>query len=136
MLLYAHAEKKTDLVCGLLWSGKLKDEYRCVSAALESVDWADVGSLGEARENLPREYAKFVDSFLAAYAEPESRAASKRLRWQRSREEQLRKGVSTTEICRALGLNIGNVNAYLKDGTLDKVSLSNATKIMKHLMAL
>ena len=39
-------------------------------------------------------------------------------------------------ICNELGLNRGNVNAYMKHGDVSKMSLQNATRIMKYLMAL
>lgn len=32
-------------------------------------------------------------------------------------------------ICRELGLNVGNVNAWLKNGDMSKVSLENATRL-------
>ena len=35
--------------------------------------------------------------------------------------------------CKALGLDLGNVNAFLKDDAVERVSLENATRIMKYL---
>ena len=67
---------------------------------------------------------------------PETQAESKRLRWEKSRQLQLQKGVSVARICNELGLNRGNVNAYMKHGDVSKMSLQNATRIMKYLMAL
>ena len=43
------------------------------------------------------------------------------------------KGISNYHICKALGLNSGNVNAFIKNGGTSKISLSAAERIFEYL---
>lgn len=137
LLLYAIETKKTQALLDLVWREDIRVSYENVLAALR--DYESIQSMALSEEDfafLPREYGKFLSSYRAAYRKPETDAESKRLRWERSRDIQLKKGISNAEIYKALGLNPGNVNAYMKHGALDKVSLQNSTDIMKYLYSL
>ncbi|MCL2150697.1 MAG: hypothetical protein FWH50_00520 [Coriobacteriia bacterium] len=141
LLLYARAANCTDRLLGLVWRDDVRKQYL---DTLETIGASDLESLAlfglEAGlekspviKQLPRDYVKFLRSFQVAYRQPEIKSQSKQLRWDRSRALQLEKGIGSSEICRDLGLNLGNVNAYLKYGALEKVSLEKATEIMKYL---
>ncbi|MCL2889186.1 MAG: hypothetical protein FWE65_02050 [Eggerthellaceae bacterium] len=132
LLLYACASGSVERLLGFVWRRELLDSYRSVLEAIGGRDLAGL-ALGSEIGGLPLEYRKFLDSYRIAYRKPESAGESKRLRWERSRMLQLEKGISTAQICRALALNVGNVNAYLKHGDVGKLSLKNATDIMKFL---
>lgn len=133
LLLWALAQGRGEALLALVWDGAVAAEYRAVAALLDGCDFADVQSLEAMRGALPKAYGKFIGSYLAAYALPETNAESKRLRRERARTAQLQKGVTSTQVSRALGLDLGNVNAFLKDGAVERVSLENATRIMKYL---
>lgn len=137
LLLYAYETGKVDALLGFVWREDILACYESILEKLKNDESLQSIALDEKSSvNLPREFSKYFSSYRAAYYKPETNAESKRLRWERSRELQLKKGVSTAEIYNALGLNPGNVNAYMKHGALDKVSLQNSTDIMKYLYAL
>lgn len=120
----------------LVWREDVRAAYRDVLNQLESVESIEGFVLGQNKSTqLPREYRKFITSYKAAYFKPETDAASKQMRWKRSKELQLIKGVTNAEIYLTLGLNPGNTNSYMKHGEVDKVSLENATAIMKYLFS-
>ncbi|MDR1184432.1 MAG: hypothetical protein LBK67_06505 [Coriobacteriales bacterium] len=133
LFLFAYDTDNTDRLFELLWKDEVRASYETALEALAGRSLTDIALHGCAAEELPREYCKILNSFRAAYYRPETIYESKRLRWERSRRLQLEKGVRASEVYHALGLNPGNVNAYLKHGELDKVSLENATNIMKYL---
>ncbi|MEG0759484.1 MAG: hypothetical protein RR505_13825, partial [Raoultibacter sp.] len=137
LLLYAIQTGKVDALLSFVWREEIRASYSNALAILG--DCSDLGTLALSDSNsvvLPREYGKYLTSYRTAYNKPETDAESKRMRWERSRDLQLKKGVSNAAIYNALGLNPGNVNAYMKHGALDKVSLQNSTAIMKYLYAL
>lgn len=63
-------------------------------------------------------------------------AESKRMRLERCRDLQLRKGVSTAEVCRAVGVDPGNASAFLRRGELGRGTLEDATAMMRYLISL
>jgi len=135
LLLYAYATGKTERLLSFVWKGDLRCSYEDALNAIAGRDLTDTALNRRSVDGLTREYRKFLTSYRIAYRKPESNNESKQLRWERSRTLQLQKGVSTAEIYQSLGLNAGNVNAYLKHGALDRISLQNATDIMKYLFA-
>ena len=85
---------------------------------------------------LPNRYAKVFRSFQAAYQRVDTKNESKKLRWIKTIELKKQKGVTVTQISKALNIDVGNINAYLKHGEIDRLSLEKATKIMKYLYSL
>lgn len=136
LLLYAMESSKEQRLLGLIWRSDIKASYKSSLVALEECGSLQALALGDRYpRGLPREYTKYFSSYRAAYYKPETDAASKRMRWKQSRELQLKKGVHTSEIYTELKLNPGNVNAYMKHGAVEKVSLQHATEIMRFLFA-
>ena len=133
LLLYAVAAGHTDRLMSFIYQEDIRKSYEKVLSILKGVDLKEAALSGRLDDALPREYGKFLASFRASYNRPETVKDSKYLRWERSRAIQLEKGINTADVYRALGLNAGNVNAYLKHGDIDKVSLQNATDIMDYL---
>jgi hypothetical protein len=133
LLLYAVAAGYVDRLISLIYQEEIQKSYEAVLLHLEGIDLENAALSGQLDNILPREHAKFLISYRAAYNRPETARDSKRMRWERSRILQLEKGISTAEIYRTLGFNAGNVNAYLKHGDIDKVSLQIATDIMNYL---
>ena len=133
LLLYAHETGKLERLFSYIWKNDLLESYNSVAKLIANKDLTEVSLREQEIEGLPREYKKFLSSYRIAHQKPENTNESKKLRWERSRALQLEKGISTAEIYRSLELNPGNVNAYMKHGALDKLSLKNATNIMKYL---
>ena len=119
-----------------IYNESIMNTYNDIATLLEGIDLSGLALSGKAANVLPREYAKHLDSFAAEYHMADTVAASKEMRRSRCLLLQLQKGVSTTEICKALHLNVPNVCAFLKQGDLRRLSLQDATAMMKYLMAL
>ncbi|MDR1815153.1 MAG: hypothetical protein LBR00_00520 [Clostridiales Family XIII bacterium] len=83
---------------------------------------------------LPQRYRKAISSYISAYNTPETVRDSKILRWKKTVKLQKEKGLSNSEIYRALSLDAGNINAYLKHGDVGRVTVATATEVMKYLM--
>ena len=84
---------------------------------------------------VPDRYKKAFLSYKAAYDKNDTRNESKKLRWEKTVELQKKKGITTTQICNALGFDAGNISAYLKRADIDRISLEKATDIMRYLYA-
>ena len=135
LLLYAIANDCTSKLLGYTYKEDVLNSYTQILELLKDKDLAEVALNNLDIDGLPREYSKFFASYRSAYNKPQANRESKHLRWKKSRLLQLEKGVNTADIYHTLDLNPGNVNAYMKHGDLDKVSLKNATEIMKYLHA-
>ena len=82
---------------------------------------------------LPVEYHKVWKSFLVHKNRGRSDDHTKELMRQKVRRLQARYGVSNYRIYTDLKLNPGNVNAWLKHGVADKVSLDTARKTLRYV---
>jgi hypothetical protein len=140
LLLYAITAGYTDRLISFIYQDDIRESYEQVLSTIKGIygdlgliDFEGIALSGQFENTMPREYGKFLASYRTSYNRPETTRDSKRMRWERSRKLQLEKGVSAADIYRALGLNAGNVNAYLKYGDTDKVSLQNANDIMNYL---
>lgn len=133
LFLLCYAEGRLERLDSLVYRDDVREDYRRTALSLGEIDLEQAAIAGSLPEGLGANYAKALNSYSAAYHRPESVARSKRLRLRRSRQLQLEKGIGVSQICRDLGLNPGNVNDYLKNGAVSKVSLENATSIMKYL---
>jgi hypothetical protein len=133
LVLYALATGQSCRLKSILYDERMVDELATVEEVLQAVDFDNPGELHWA--SLPLRYKKALDSFKAAYHAIDTKNESKRLRWERTVRLQKEKGVSNAQIYQALEINAGNVNAYLKNGDIDRVTLDTATNIMKFLFA-
>jgi len=133
LILYAIATGQTDKLKNLLYDELMMSELTALEQALRAIDIDNPNEMQQA--SLPIRYEKAINSFAAAYHAIDTKNESKRLRWERTVRLQKEKGVSNAEIYHALGVNAGNVNAYLKNGDIDRVTLDTATSIMKYLFA-
>jgi hypothetical protein len=133
LLLYAYDSCRTERLLDYIWNEEIQTSYEIALRALDGKDLTTRALFERDTNGLPYEYEKHLNSFRIAYHKLNTINASKKMRWERSRTLQREKGISAAEIYRALKLNPGNVNAYLKHGSLDKVSLENATRIMNYL---
>ena len=131
LVLYTIATNQVTRFKGFLYREDLIAELETINKLVEGFDFNNPDNTEPLQ--LPPRYRKALQSYKAAYQNIDTRNASKKLRWEKSVELQKKKGVSTTQICEALGLDIGNITAYLKHADINRVSLENATGIMKYL---
>jgi len=75
-------------------------------------------------------YKKVYRSYLSLATRMQSDDHTKALLQKRIRQLQEERGLSNYRLYRDLGLNPGNINAYLKHGDTSKVSLDTARKIL------
>ena len=134
LLLFALCSGRTERLLDYVWRDDVRVSFEAVATMLEGKDIESIAIAGGRIEELPREYAKHLDSYHACYHASETKAESKKLRWERSRMLLLQKGVPVAQISRDLGLNQGNLNAYLKHGDVSKLSLANADAVMRYLV--
>lgn len=133
LFLYCHTTRRLASLYELIYQSDFAEEYQHVEDLLAGQDLFALSLSGKAAEILPAAYAKHLNSFAAAYRKQDTDAESKRLRQQRCVSLQLQKGTSTASACKALGLDPGNVCAFLKQGDLGRLTLSDATALMKYL---
>lgn len=124
LLLYADSVRKTEL---------LRSAHEELAAyygpLLDRQDLAELLSRGE----LPAEYAKVWTTFLSLRDRPEADAQTKE--WMRRKLLRIasEKGISNYRMYTDLHLNPGNVNAWLKHGADEKVSLDTARRILEYV---
>ena len=82
---------------------------------------------------LPEEYHKVWRSFQSQKNKRQSDDHTKELMRQKIMRLQERYGVSNYRIYTDLNLNSGNVNAWLKHGTSDKVSMATARRTLLYV---
>jgi len=113
-----------------------KDDYLLGAAAqfLENVSWKDIVSkLENDCETIPLHYRKVYRSYVCINDRQKAVDHTKLLMYERIKELQVEKSVSTYRLYTDLGLNHGNVNAYIKHGDVSKVSLGVAEKVLEYL---
>lgn len=134
LVLYAIAAGKVERLRSFLYREDFLEELAALSQMLREKNLDDPAILDEVQ--LPDRYEKALLSFKAAYQRIDTRNESKKLRWEKSVQLQKEKGVPNSQISHYLNLDAGNVNTYLKHGAIEKLSLDNATRIMKYLHSL
>ena len=119
----------------LLFRDDIAEAYREYDRILDGRNPAEIALSEETIDSsgLPVRYRKAMKSFLVEYRRPEIQRELKEQCQKRARRLQLEKGISTSEICRSLELNVGNVNRFLKDGNVDVVTLEAAQGVVRYL---
>ena len=134
LVLYAIITGQTTRLLSFLYRNEMAAEAAMLAeklspAELNSPDCA--GSL-----NIPLQYKKVLLSYKAAYQYIETRNTSKNLRREKIIELQKKKGISTARICKALNLDPGNVNAFLNNAEIDRISLDKVSGIIRYLYSI
>lgn len=136
LFLYCWECNRVSNLLELIYDNDILCEYEQVSQLLKKKNLTKLALAGNANDLLPLHYAKHLNSFKVAYHRQDIDADSKGLRRERCRILQLQKGVSTAKICSELDLDPANVCAFIKQGDLGRITLQDATRMMKYLMAL
>ena len=134
LLLYAMETNAVPRLIVYIRDKQLIDEYQLVQEICGERSILDLDE--NEREQLPWSYQKLLANWNSAELKSINIEKSKQMRLERSLQLKAEKGVSNAQIYQALNLNRGNTNAYFKHGDTSKLSLENATGIMKYLYSL
>ena len=106
-------------------------------AAANTYDWEGLEHALKVRdERLPIQLQKVYDSYLVKRDWKKGENHSKSLMWNKITKLQKEKSISNYRIYKDLGLNPGNINAYLKHGDSSKLSLATARRTLDYLEAI
>ena len=131
LLLYALFSDKVSLLLTAAKSHAFFHEYR---ELLTRYDKASMeAALTSDSSYLEDEYKKVYRSYLTVRDRKKGELHTKALMRNRIVRLQKEKGVSNYRVYKDLGLNQGNMNAYLKNGDCSKVSLDTARKAVSYL---
>ena len=131
LLLYALFASKADV---LLQAAKNTDLQAEVQTLLEQYSVDEMEKALQAQcERLPDAYHKVWRSYLSVKNRVHTEADTKELMRKKLLRLQGKNGVSNYRIYTDLQLNPGNVNAWLKHGNSEKVSLDNARMMLRYV---
>ncbi len=134
LFLYAYETDDLTRLRRYILDASLLDELKRVENVMGERSVEKLALRGTPMRLLPPEYQACLDAFARAYRTPERLEAEKRVLWEQTTHEQKRKGIPNSTVYQRLGLNPGNVNAYLKDGAVEKLSLENARILLEFVM--
>lgn len=131
LLLYAMFTGKKDVLLSATKYLKLNKDYSVILSKY-SVDAMEI-ALQDANSVLPREYTKVYRSYVSVKNKEKTDAKTKLLIRNEIVRLQDKKKVSTYRIYTDLGVNHGNMNAYLKHGNCSKISFNTARKALEYM---
>jgi len=132
LVLYTLSVNKCDCFLRTAKDPHLLSAFR----AVEEMSWDDVLSLLKCEDKrLTNEFHKVYRSYKSIRDKQKHVNHTKSLVLNRIRELQNKKNVTTYRLYTDLGLNHGNVHAYIKNGDVSKVSLEVAENILTYLEA-
>lgn len=134
LFLYAYETDDLDRLFRYIRDATLADEFRRVENVLGGRPAEKLALRGTPMRLLPGEYQACLDAFALAFRAPERLEAEKRALWEKTVSAQRRKSIPNSEVYQRLHLNPGNVNSYLKDGAVEKLSLENARIILEFVL--
>lgn len=133
LVFYAAEHNSLVKLLSYIWDEELHTSMTRAARALGQRDLQRVALLGRYRNQLDEPYALVMDDFLKAYGAIESKADEKRIIWERTHELLLHTGIPVSLIVKELGLNSGNLYAYMNHGDVSKMSQKNAEAILAFL---
>lgn len=131
LLLYAACSQKQEVLLSAAKKLPLYSEYHSVLSQYSAEDLLEL--LASEAPNLPFEYHKVWRTYLNRKNKVQADDHTKELMRQKVRRLQEISGVSNYRIYTDLKLNPGNLNAWLKHGKSDKVSLDIARKTLRYV---
>jgi len=134
LALYAHATGKTE---SLFKAARDYAEFQEALQLLRRYEWSELLEMLKAQDaRIPDRYLRVYQSYCSARDRYKSEVHTKQLMHRRITALKQQKSVSNYRIYTTLGLNPGNVNAFLKHGDTSKLSLSTARKTLAFLDSL
>ena len=131
LLLYAVYTQKERVLLQATKEPNLRMEYQRM-VTLYSADMV-TELFGQASPKLPAEYHEVWRSYQSRRSRGQADEHTKELMRQKVKRLQAQKGVTNYRIYTDLKLNPGNLNAWLKHGDADKVSLETARRTLRYL---
>lgn len=131
LLLYALYSDKQNILLQASKGCDLYDDYRYLLSQYDVDEMTEL--LKTSSPVLPDEYHKVWRSFLCLKNRREADNHTKELMRQKVKRLQEKSGITNYRIYTDLSLNPGNVNAWLKHGEADKVSLDTARRVLSYL---
>lgn len=113
---------------------QLKIKNEAVNDALYSLLNINDVELALKNNLLSDNYQKVYNSYLVKARKKEREDYTKRLMLIRIKEQQKKKHITNYRIYTDLKLNQGNINDYLANENVDKLSLNTASKILDYVM--
>ena len=109
----------------------VSDEYTNLA---NKYKWSDLLELlEENNERLNNEYHKVYRSYVSRRDMPDTKNSMRVLMHKKIRRLQEQKGVSNYRIYTDLKLDQGNINAFLKNGEISKVSMKTTEDMIAYL---
>ena len=130
LLLYAHENNCVERLMSFVYDDALRSEFESVERHLGDRSIEKLALRGTPMRSLPDEYRAFLDDYALAYHTPERIAAEKRSLLETVRATMLRTGVSPTELARTLGIDRGNLNAFLTRDEIGRITLEDAQRLV------
>ncbi len=131
LALYALYSQKQDVLLQATKDAALHAQYCDLVTSYTAEDMTQL--LTEKAEVLPEEYHKVWCSYLSQKNRHDADDHTKELMRQKVKRLQEKYGVTNYRIYTYLHLNPGNLNAWLKHGQSDKVSLETARRTVRYL---
>lgn len=131
LFLYALMSDKMNVLLQATKDEGLHDEYS--QMALKYNKASLVYALEMDSPQLREEYKKAYRSYTFAANRFKNEAHTKMLMQKKISKLQKNKGITTYRLHKDLGINLGNLNAYLKHNNVKKVSLKTARRVLSYL---
>ncbi len=131
LLLYALYSGKGDLLLTAAKDGPFYNEYKNLLSKYGEEDFMKASE--ENSQELPREYLKVRNSYLSQKNRHRGDDETKELMRKKIKRLQKAHGVTNYRIYADLKLNPGNFNAWIKNGTEDKISLKTARTVLEYM---
>jgi len=133
LFLYALCFSKADL---LLKASSESPVYTKYAGLLKVYSWDDIYKyLIEEDKKLEDGYHKVYKNFFTKYKMSDTLNDVKQLKYDRIKKLQDKRKISNYRIYTDLMLNQGNINAFLKNGDVSKVSSKTVERIIEYLEA-
>lgn len=131
LLLYAVYSQKQDTLLQATKNTSLHSEYQWLVMRYSADEMTELLEL--ASPLLPAEYHKVWHSYMSRKNRWQADEHTKELIRQKVKRLQVNTGVTNYRIYTDLKLNPGNLNAWLKHGDSDKVSLDTARRALRYV---
>ena len=131
LFLYAMYSHKLDVLLQAVKNSSLHTEYYKLASQYSTDEMTEL--LEHSSPALPMEYHKVWQSYQSIVSKRLADKHTKELMREKIKQIQEQSGVTNYRIYTDLGLNPGNLNAWLKHGNDSKVSLDTARRTLRYV---
>ena len=133
LLLYAHEADCLDRLMSFIYEPDLRDELLAVEQRLGNRSIERLALRGTPMMSLPKAYRDVFEDYERAYRAPELNDLEKQKLQQSAYASLLRTGISPAEVAHDLGLDPGNMHAFLVRGETQRFTLDTSRRIERFL---